>query len=99
MFEYELNTKLTAEKLMTIPNFKEKFLMPSRGESPETIMNMIQDAYDNNAFSQDIMSFFALPTFEGKIFSWMTTDEFMKFCREIYDVRWGEEIIYWLRIV
>lgn len=99
MFEYDLNAQLTAQKLMTIPDFKEKFLVPYRGESPGFIMTMIQDAYDNEAFSQELIDFFALPPFEKEVFACMTIDEFMEFCREIYDVRWGEEIIYWLRIV
>lgn len=96
MFAYELNTQLTCEKLLTIPDFKEKFLIPYRWESPETIMSMIQDAYDNKAFSQDIIDFFDLPEFDGDVFSWMTVDEFMMFCNEFYGTRWDEEISYWL---
>ena len=99
MFSYDVNTELTANKLLTIPNFKEKFLIPYRWESPETIMSIIQDAYDNKVFSQDIIDFFALPEFDGEVFSDMTVDEFMAFCTYYYDVRWGEEISYWLSIV
>ena len=99
MFEYDLNAQLTAQKLMTIPDFKKLFLIPNIGESPYTIMAMIQEAYDNKAFSQELIDFFALPPFEKEVFACMTIDEFMVFCREIYDVHWGEEITYWLSTI
>lgn len=98
MFDYDPMTQYNAECLNRIPNFKEKFLDQSNGQSPEVIMNMIQDSYDNHEWPLEVSAIFDNSPFDGYVFQSINVEEFMEYCALKYNVTWREEVRYWLWI-
>jgi len=89
--EYKKQRKITRELLDKLPI--KDFLIPDK--EVNSIMDAIQDAYDDHEFSEEIDSLVE-KELHGYIFNVMGEYEFMNYCRDKFQTQWNEETRYYL---